>query len=64
MAQKANPVHVISAGGVPTYDIFEHDENFIKIQLIASEEHHLLVDKQALRSFAEVFAKLASQFTA
>ena len=46
-------LHVATAGGIPTYRFIEHDEHTIRPQLISDLERYLLVDKQALRAFAE-----------
>jgi hypothetical protein len=63
MGEYGQELHVVTAGSVPTYRFIDHDEYTIRLQLISDLERYLLVDKQALRAFAEAFSKLAKKFT-
>lgn len=53
----------ISAGGHPIYQFIEYNEYCIKLEHIEEKEQYVIIDKQSLLAFANIFSELAKKFT-
>lgn len=58
-----NVIHIVGPSGKPTFNFIDHDENYIKLVNIDDPKQYVILDKQSLLVFADIFKKLAKKYT-
>jgi hypothetical protein len=64
MENKLKELGAVSLAGTVTYQLWEHDEHYVKLRHTQHVEQYIYIDKGSLRSLASIFTSAAKTLKA